>query len=351
MVKEDDERKSTLFATGEKPSSIPVVKKVSIADRIIERKQKYGQSSGDEGKFDSGEQGIIPSNPSVQQETGQRFYSEESDKYQIITELSDYTGETIGNNEGGGDVNEPRMERLNTEQINEGVTYSTGGIGIRLRGYHNYNSNRPRHPPPLQYALAPEPRLSGATSYRSRKSVVKDLQALQKEILDRKLRMKYEVAHEENLGSILEPGDEPYHIEDQFGDDSYPAPVAETVSRNFYTHRGTLRGEVGASAGKFVKSRNFEIGRYQTERQYVRGRRGVELEQATYNNNGIGHSDNIIDTDKSVVLTQEDGPNLKRMDKISLERAVAYQNVCRRHFFCFGDAKEEKTKISHHKIK
>ena len=301
------EKKIRFSITTDKSSSINIMKKASIA------RQKHVPNSGDEGKWDGLEQGVIPSNPSVQQETGQKFYSEESDKCQIITELSDYTGETIGNNEGT-DLVEQRMERLNTEQINEGVIYSTGGVGVIQRNYHSNRNNNAsiNNKERVKYGInAPKVRFdpvhsSSPGQCRPKKCIMmKDLSMLQKEILDRKVRMRLEThTNEENYGSILDSVEGPSGIDDQAIIDH------EAGSRVYQTARGPVRTEFGLNVQKLPASRNNAhnlTARYMTERQY-------RPTKATADHTAYQ------DTGKSMTVTQEDIPSAKRIDKITLEQ-------------------------------
>ncbi len=168
------------------------------------------------------EQGVIPNNPSAKQSvqqaqaTGQRFCSEESDgRGQVMTELSDYTGETVGN----------EAERFNVEQINEGVVYANGGVGMRGHSPRNdymcrakHSVDTARHPGSPHAHLAESAstkliRVSPTRSHgRSTKHVVlmRDIDKLQAEVMGRKQRLEHQYQQQEDESSILPvQGEEP----------------------------------------------------------------------------------------------------------------------------------------------
>ncbi len=294
----------------ERPCSVHIVKQRSVT-------KGKEQPEGDDV-----EQGIIQGNPSVQQETGQRFYSEESDKCQIITELSDYVcgdvpGEMRANDNGPG----PDPERLNTEQINEGVTYANGGVGIRARGYcskYDYNSARAKcstdidpntkygryFPGPLRLAeSASMKQLPGSRRPSTKRILLRDLGKLQEEIMERQQRLQYATQHEDDnmvMGSILDEGS---------GED------VEAGAHSYYTPR--------------LQRRNFNFGQRATANP--KPERTRHLHFLTKRNKQKKETAKIsLNTERDETErtgTNEDMPQLKYTNAIIMERNLPHEPV------------------------
>eukprot|EP00826_Nyctotherus_ovalis_P048422 TRINITY_DN5703_c0_g2_i8.p1 TRINITY_DN5703_c0_g2~~TRINITY_DN5703_c0_g2_i8.p1 ORF type:complete len:359 (-),score=71.51 TRINITY_DN5703_c0_g2_i8:165-1241(-) len=107
-----------------------------------------------------------------------RLCSENSDKWQIITELSDY------------EAVEDDCEQLNIEEISEGITYGTGGVGIKSPSHKHSTSRHKASLLRMNSGISHSPYMMSPQGH-IKELFVKEFGVLQQEVVDQDERLKW----------------------------------------------------------------------------------------------------------------------------------------------------------------